>query len=89
MDDVDEGGSDELKGEALKVGEVDNVDGRSFDVLSEEAPGALLAKTPMVVNGDGCPCKVKFDVLLSQLHGKQQYVLLSHCIISLPPRSVR
>lgn len=89
LDDADEGRKpDELEEAALKADEVDDVDGPSLVGLKDEAPDALLAKNPIVVNGDRGPCKVNFDVPCSQLHGKQQYVLLSHGIIMEPFRSV-
>lgn len=88
-DDADEEKPDELKEEAaLKADEVDDVDGRSFVGLKDEdeASDALLARYPMVVNGDCGPCKVKLDVPFSQLHGAQQYVLSSHETIAVPSR---
>lgn len=88
LDDADEGKPDELKEVALKAGEVDDVDGPSLVGLKDEATDALLAKNPMVVNGDGGPCKMKFDVSCSQLHGTQQYVLLPHELIATLSRSV-
>lgn len=84
MDDADGGTPDELKeAAALKADEVDDVDRRRLvGLLKDEASDELLAENPMVVNGDGGPCKMKFDVSCSQLHGAQQYVLLSHELIA-------